>query len=71
MKTYKVAYCLYDPGNFFGYRMKSIEAESVDEAEVKFHEWSKGLVGKGKWEYQIMEPVTAPRIYDSAKGVRL
>jgi hypothetical protein len=73
MKQFRMIYCLYDPGNYFGHRQRTIEAETFEEAEQAGWKWLEGLAGKGKWEYSItpIEAYSSFRVYDTKLNKRL
>lgn len=71
MATYLMAYAVYNPDNYFGHRLKEIQADSFEEAERKGWEYLNKLNGKGKWEYIISECPGSYRIYDTKRQIRL
>lgn len=73
MSKYLFAYCVYDPNNYFGHRLKTFEANSLEEAEKMGWEWLEGLAGKGKWEYVITpySEQSSYRIYSNKEHRRL
>lgn len=71
MKKWLALYCVYDPDNYFGHRVKHLEAESIEDAEQQMHQFLEGMTGKGRWEYSIHERVPGSieyRIYNSSIG---
>jgi hypothetical protein len=68
-KWYMAFYTFYGSG--YGYRSKSIEATSVEDAEQKLYQHLNGLAGQGEIEYVITEEASSFRLYDSRKKVRL
>jgi hypothetical protein len=70
MKNYLMMYCVYHEGMYGGFKIKHLQADSVQEAEKLGHEYLESLVGKGKWEYIIAEHPTGYRIYNNVEHRR-
>lgn len=73
MNRYLMIYCMYDPGNYFGHRHRTLHADNMEEAEKQAWAWLEGLAGKGKWEYYISQVTVESsfRVYDTKNHRRL
>jgi hypothetical protein len=69
IKSYRAFYTFY--GSEMGYRCRTIEATSYEDAEQKLYKHLNGLAGRGEIEYTITEDEFSFRLYDSRKGVRV
>ena len=72
LQRFLVVYCTYNPNSYQGHRIKRFEAETMEDAEKRTHEWLEGMAGKGDWEYQITQisDDTPYRIYNNATHKR-
>lgn len=74
MAKFLAMWCLYDPDNYLGHRLREIEAVDRDDAERQLFAFLNGRMIQGRFEYRIEELATTDssyRVYDSRTKARL